>query len=70
MHEEGSALELSTLVQAIATQTMMEFEVAVRWVVEGEAAGIPGALSRELLMVVPEAFHNSVLHENAEQIDI
>jgi hypothetical protein len=67
MHEEGSALELSTLVQAIATLTTMEFGVAVRCVVEGEASGVPGALSRELLMVVREAFYNSVLHENAEQ---
>jgi nitrate/nitrite-specific signal transduction histidine kinase len=42
----------------------------VHCVVEGEASGVPGDISRELLMLVREAFYNSVLHENAEQIDI
>jgi ligand-binding sensor domain-containing protein/signal transduction histidine kinase len=69
-HEEGSDVELSTSVEAIATQTMMEFGVAVRCAVEGESFGVPGAISRELLMVVREAVYNSALHANAGQIDI
>jgi hypothetical protein len=35
---------------------MMEFGVAVRCVVEGETSGVPGAVSRELLMVVRDRY--------------
>ncbi|WP_158790726.1 sensor histidine kinase [Granulicella sp. L60] len=69
-HEEGTALELSASVKAIAAQTTMEFGVAVNCVVEGEAYSVPGAILRELLMVVREAVYNAVLHGRARQIDI
>jgi signal transduction histidine kinase/ligand-binding sensor domain-containing protein len=68
--EEGTALELSTSVKAIAAQTTMESGMAVRCSVEGEAFSVPGAVSREFLMVVREAVYNSVLHGNARHIDI
>jgi signal transduction histidine kinase/ligand-binding sensor domain-containing protein len=69
-HEETTALELATSVKAIATQTTVEFGVAVHSAVEGEVFSVPGAVSRELLMVVREAVYNAVLHGDARQIDI
>ncbi len=68
--DESTALELSTSVEAIAVQTKMESGIDVRFTVEGEAFSVPGAVSRELLMVVREAVYNSVLHANARHIDI
>jgi ligand-binding sensor domain-containing protein/signal transduction histidine kinase len=68
--EEGAALELSTSIKAIAVQTTMDSGMVVLCTVEGEAFSVPGAVSRELLMVVREAVYNSVLHGNAQHIDI
>jgi ligand-binding sensor domain-containing protein/signal transduction histidine kinase len=68
--DESTSLELSTSVEAIAAQTTMESGMDVRFTVEGEAFSVPGAVSRELLMVVREAVYNSVLHGNARHIDI
>ena len=69
-HEEDPELDLTASLEAIATQTRKEFAIAVQCCVEGSPLPIPGAVTRELLMVVREAVYNAVLHGHPREIQI
>jgi ligand-binding sensor domain-containing protein/signal transduction histidine kinase len=69
-HDDGEAIDLSSSIQAIATQTVKEFGVPVSPAVEGEAFFVPSTISRELLMVVREAVYDAALHGQPKTISI
>ena len=69
-HEEDSAVDLASSIDAISTQTSKEFFVPVNCSFVGEPFVISGAISRELLMVVREAVYNAVLHGHPRLITI
>jgi signal transduction histidine kinase len=69
-HEQDSDLDLPASLEAIAVQTRKEFAVAVDCHVEGSPLPVPGAITRELLMVVREAVYNAALHGHPHHIGI
>ncbi len=69
-HEDDAELDLRASLEAIAAQSRKEFSAQVRCVVEGTSFAVPGAITRELLMVVREAVYNAVLHGHPHEIRI
>ncbi|WP_158942805.1 sensor histidine kinase [Granulicella sp. S190] len=69
-HEDGAAVDLNASIAAISAQTLRDFGVTVSHPVNGEAYSVPGAVSRELLMVVREAIYNAILHGHPTQITV
>ena len=69
-HEDGAAVDLNASIAAISAQTLRDFGVTVSHPVNGESYSVPGAVSRELLMVVREAVYNAILHGHPTQITV
>jgi signal transduction histidine kinase len=69
-HEDEPALELGDSLRAMSFHVTKEFSVPVACSVAGDPFFVPGAIARELLMVVREAVYNAALHGHPHEISI
>jgi ligand-binding sensor domain-containing protein/signal transduction histidine kinase len=67
-HDDGSTINLNTSIAAIAAQTCKDSGTIVEIPEEGAPFFVPGAVARELLMVVREAIYNAMLHGHPRSI--